>query len=307
MTSTRSINSAIGLVVLSTLAFAAMDAGGKHLSGLIAAVVIIWVRFTVQSILMALWILRTRGFGGFRTRHPRLQALRGTLQVTASLTSVIALREMPLAEFTAIIMLAPVLVTVVAGWLLKEPVGIERWGLVLMGFIGTLIVIRPGSDLFGAAALLPLLCMAVISGTFLVSGRLSTLENPFTSQFYTGFVGSMLMLPLLLPQEPAMSAALMQLGYADLALLGAIGVFGTLAHLLLIIAFGLGGTAALMPFTYAQIAFAAIVGWLMFGHIPDSWGWTGMAIIAACGIATAILNARTRRTAGPAVLGAAVD
>lgn len=307
MTSLRTFNSAVGLVIFSTFLMAAMDAGSKYMSGILAIVLITWVRFTIQGVLMALWILRMQGSQGFRVAHPRFQALRGILLVMASVTAVFAMRKMPLAEFTAIIMLSPVLVTAIAGRLLNEPIGFWRWALVVAGFIGTIMVIRPGSGLFGMTALLPLLTMVVLSGYLLVSGRLAVLENPFLTQFYTGLTGSLVLLPFVMLQMNDLSAMLARLSSIDMLVLASIGSMGTVAHLLLIVAFKRAGTAALMPFTYAQIGFAGVIGWIVFGHAPDGWGWAGMAVIAICGTTTAIINGRARKLAVPAAPGLTVS
>lgn len=283
---------AIAMILLCGVLLTMMDATTKYIGGLLSVVLVLSVRFTVQTGVMALWIFRTRGIQGFVTSHPRFQVLRGVLLLVFSMLVFFSLRHMPLAEFTAIMMLSPVLVTAILGLLMNQPVNLLRWMLLLGGFIGSLIVIRPGSGIFGAAALLPLMTMVAMTANSLLSSRLAVLDNPFATQFYTGITGCLLMLPLAVLQADVFAAALWVLTPLQLALLILIGLLSTFAHLLMVMAFKHAPAATLMPFTYAQIGFAAILGWMVFHHVPDFWTWVGMLTIAACGSATAWLNMR---------------
>jgi drug/metabolite transporter (DMT)-like permease len=289
MKSSRSAT-AILLIVFSALLFATMDASTKYVGAFIPFALVVWVRFTIQAGLMALWLSRKRGARGFVTAHPRFQLLRGALLVSVSALAFFALRKMPLAEFTAIMMLSPILVTAVSGWLMREAVGGLRWALVCGGFAGTLMVIRPGSGVFGAAAWLPLLTMIGVCAYSLITSRLAVTENPYTTQFYTGATGCLALLPLVLLQADMLPGIVQGVTLTHLLLLAAIGVLGSVGHLMLVMAFGRAGAASLMPFTYTQIGFAALLGWLVFRQAPDLLAWSGMAMIAVCGAATALLN-----------------
>jgi len=287
-------SSAIVMIVASTLLFSSMDAATKYLGGFLSVVLVVWARYTLQAGIMAAVVFRVRGAGGFRSAHPRFQILRGVLLATISVLAFYSMRQMPLAEFTAIIMLSPVLITACSGWLMKESIGPLRWLLVWGGFLGTVIVIRPGSGLFGWIVLIPLAAMIVSSAYSLITSRLALLENPYTTQFYSGAVGSVLLLPLMLLERAELLAFFSSADLVKAGLLLLIGGLGTVGHLLLIMAFSQAGTASLMPFTYAQIGFAALMSWLFFSHTPDVWAWTGMAMIAASGGATAWLNIRRK-------------
>lgn len=282
------------MIVASTFLFSSMDAATKYLGGYMSVVLVVWSRYTLQAGIMAAVVLRVRGMAGFRTAHPRFQTLRGLLLATISVLAFYSMRQMPLAEFTAIIMLSPVLITACSGWLMKENIGRMRWLLVWSGFLGTVIVIRPGSGLFGWVVIIPLVAMVVSSAYSLITGRLAVLENPYTTQFYSGLVGSVILLPLMLLERAELLTFFANADLAKASLLLLIGVLGTVGHLLLIMAFSKAGTASLMPFTYAQIGFAALMSWLFFRHAPDVWAWTGMAMIAASGGATAWLNIRRK-------------
>lgn len=290
--SNKNASSAIVMIVASTFLFSSMDAATKYLGGFLSVVLVLWSRYTLQAGIMAAVVLSVRGPGGFRTAHPRFQILRGVLLSTISVLAFYSMRQMPLAEFTAIIMLSPVLITACSGWTTKERIGRMRWLLVWGGFLGTVIVIRPGSGLFGWVVVIPLVAMVVSSGYSLITSRLAVLENPFTTQFYSGIVGSLILFPLVLLERTELLSFIASGNLRNAGLLLLIGVLGTIGHLLLIMAFSRAGTSSLMPFTYAQIGFAALMSWLFFSHSPDFWAWTGMAMIAASGGATAWLNIR---------------
>jgi drug/metabolite transporter (DMT)-like permease len=301
--------SAVAMILLATLLFAAMDASVKKVGAFLPLVLVLWSRYAVQAVVMTTWIWRTMGRRGFRAAHPRFQVARGALLLVVSALAFASIQVMPLAEFTAIVMLWPVLATAVAGWFFGERVSRWRWVLVWGGFIGTLIVIRPGSGLFGWGALLPIVTMLVATGYNLLTSRLAVLDDPFTTQFYAGVTGTLLLAPCVLLQAGASAGLVRDTAPAHLALLLAIGAMGTIGHLLLVLAFKRAGTATLMPFTYAQIGFAALMGWLLFDAAPDAWAWTGMAIITACGALSAWINVREAQRAGvpPAVLEPAGD
>lgn len=289
-----SAGAAISLIILSALMFSIMDAATKYLSGFLSVVVVLWTRYTIQAAVMAAWVWKTRGAHGFRTTYPRFQALRAMLLMSCGAFAFFGLKHMPLAEFTAIIMLAPVLVTAAASWISRQPVGPMRWALVWGAFVGTLVVIRPGSGLFGAAAVMPVMAMLMGAGYSLATSRLALLDNPQTTQFYTGIIGSLALLPPLFLQGSGSVDAMHGLDWLHLALLLLVGILSTLGHLFVVMAFKRAGAALLMPFSYAQIAFAAIMSWLLFRHAPDAWAWMGMTMIAVCGGATAWLNMRKR-------------
>jgi drug/metabolite transporter (DMT)-like permease len=257
------------------------------------------VRYGLQALLMGLWLganhLRGRG-AGFRSAHPRFQALRGVLLLATSAFGFLALQRMPVAEFTAIVMLTPVLVTLLAAWLLHERVTALRWALVAGAFAGTLLVVRPGGALFGWAALLPLASSACYAVFQLLTRKLAALEHPLTTHFYTGLVGTALIAPPALLGPVDVAGALLGATAPTWAALAVVGICGTLGHLLLIVALGQAPASTLMPFMYLQIAMATTLGWLVFGDLPDAWGWLGMAVIALCGATSAWLNLRA---AGP--------
>ena len=284
----------IVLILLMAACFATMDTAVKYVGAVLPILIVLLARYGVQAASMGVWLAgsQLRGGAGFRSAHPRFQAVRGALLLTSSTFGFLGLRYLPVAEFTAINMLTPVMVTLLAATLLREHVSRLRWALVVGGFAGALIVIRPGSGLFGWAVLLPLAGSVAYASFQVLTRKLSALESPYTTHFYTGLTGTLVVVALLLASDVPLRATLQDATGLQIGLLLAIGTLGTLGHLMLVLAFGLAPTATLMPFMYVQIAFAAAVGWLVFRHAPDGWGWVGMAVVAVCGAASAWLNVR---------------
>jgi drug/metabolite transporter (DMT)-like permease len=281
----------IVLIVSSAACFGTMDTTLRYLGAFIGIALMLWLRFAMHALAMTAWIAASPD-KTFRTANPRFQFFRGSLLLFSSAMAFNALRHMPVAEFTAIVMITPLLITLLARVWLKERVSALRWVLVAGGLAGTLIIIRPGSGLFGWAVLLPL--AAALSNAFfqLLTSRLAPHENPFTTNFYTGLTGMLLATPLLIASSQDISDTLSAAPPLHLGLLLMIGVLGTGGHLLLIMALGKAPTATLMPFLYTQIAVAAFLGWLALGAVPDGWSWIGMAVIAVCGAVSAWLNMR---------------
>ncbi|WP_397536102.1 DMT family transporter [Roseateles sp.] len=302
----------IALILLMACCFASMDSSIRYLGGFLPVLIILWARYSFQALTMAVWLglqsLRGRP-AQFRAAHPRFQLARGLLLLATSAMSFYGVQYMPVAEFTAINMLTPVLVTLLAALLLHESVSRLRWALVIGGFAGALIVIRPGSGLFGWAVLFPLAGALTYASFQILTAKLAALESPYTTHFYTGLTGALLLSALLALLPLDLIGTLRTASAGQLGLLALIGLLGTLGHLLLILALGMAPTGTLMPFVYAQIGVAAFIGWLAFDHLPDGWAWVGMAVVSACGAAAAWLNVRRaqREAASPVALDTIAD
>ena len=291
----------IVLILLMAACFAVSDTTIKYLGAFLPVLLLLWSRYAFQALAMALWLAWRAGGRGFRSDHPRFQCVRGGLLLATSAIAFYGLQHMPVAEFTALGMLTPVVVTLLAAAFLHEKVSAARWALVWGGFAGALIVIRPGAGLFGGEATFPLL-LALCYGAFQVlTSKLAALEAPMTTHFYTGFIGAAALTPLLLLHAGDLLGALQRASAPQLAGVLLIGAMGTVGHLFLILAFGRAPAATLMPFTYSQIAFALATSWVVFRHVPDGWAWLGMAVITACGAASAWLNVRRSQRPDSAV------
>jgi drug/metabolite transporter (DMT)-like permease len=278
------------LFALTALAcFATLDTSAKVVSLTLPVLLGLWFRYIFQAVLTTAVMLPQRGRSIFHTRHFGLHVLRGALLATTSLLTFLSVAYMPVGEFTAIAMIAPLVVTLLAATLLGEHVSRLRWVLVAGGFVGTLVIIRPGGDLFGWHVLLPLAQVATHSTFQILTGRMVKTEDSVTMHFYTGWVGALLA-SLALPFIWVTPQTLHE--WTALSLMG---LMGTIGHFVLIMAYRRAPAATLMPLMYVQIAFAMFAGWLVFGHIADGWSLLGMILIAGCGAASAWLAVRENR------------
>jgi drug/metabolite transporter (DMT)-like permease len=299
----------VALVVAAATCFAVMDTTVRYIGAFFSVALVLWMRYALHAMAMTVWIALSRD-RGFRTANPLFQIARGSLLAFSSAMAFAALRRMPVAEFTAIVMLTPLAATLLARVWLKERVSPLRWTLVAGGFIGALIVVRPGSgaeSAIGWAALLPL-AAAVSNAAFqILTSRYAPNEDPFTTNFYTGATGMAIATPILLASVADPIDTLMAAPAIQVAALCTVALLGTTGHLLLIMALGRAPASTLMPFQYVQIAVAALAGWLAFNVVPDGWGWLGMAVIAACGAASAWLNVREAARRDRPVTAVAAD
>jgi drug/metabolite transporter (DMT)-like permease len=281
----------MALALTALACFATLDTTTKYVTSNLGVSVLmaLWVRYVFQAIVTASIMLPLRGRALLRTAHPKYQALRGVLLLLTSLFAFLCLKLMPVGEFTAIVMITPLVITLLAATTLGERVSPLRWALVSGGFAGTLIIIRPGSEVFSWTMLLPLALVVTNAWFQVLTSRLARTEDPMTMHFYTGWVGALLSslaMPFVwvLPEHTAQWAYLLLMG-----------LLGTVGHFLLILAYRRTPATTITPLLYSQIGFALFGGWLVFSHVPDHWSLIGMAMIAGCGAAAAWLAVRESR------------
>ncbi len=284
----------VSLIVLMGLSFAVLDTSVRWIGALVPVLVVLAWRYATQALVMAVWLLLDRR-RGLRPRRWGFQVLRGALLLSTSALSFFGLQLMPVAEFTAINMLTPVLVTLLAAWLLKERVSPLRWALVALAFTGAVVVIRPGAGVFGWEVLYPLACACTYAAFQVLTSRLAGHEDPLVTHFWTGAVGTAIVLPVLWLSPVDAVAALSRADALTWAVMVMAGLAGTAGHLMLILALGMAPASTLMPFVYTQVASATLAGWIVFGRLPDGYGWLGMALIVVAGATTAWLNLRGQK------------
>lgn len=270
--------SAVLLIVCATACFTSVDVSVKHLSQRYPVPLIVWARWGVQA-LFVLAVVGPKMRGSMlRTRRLPLHLLRAVLLIASSLCFFSALRYLPLADSTALNYTAPIMVTLMAGWFLGERLTRPRWAFVIAGFVGMLLIVRPGNTLLGPAALLAL-AAAALYAVFQVITRVLAREPLMVLLAYPSLVGALL-LSLGAPFVPSEAAY----PTSDLAAFIGIGVVGSVGHLLFIKAFQRASASAIAPFTYTQLVWSTLAGWLVFGTLPDGWTATGIVVIAGSGI-----------------------
>jgi drug/metabolite transporter (DMT)-like permease len=292
--STRDIESerilaGIVLVIAACACFAALDASTKLATAAVPILMAVWARFAFQAVALSLVLLPRQGTVLLRTAHPKYQLLRGALMFASTSLGFLSLRYLPLAEFTSIVLIVPLVITLLAATTLKEQVSPLRWALVVGGFAGTLVILRPGGQALSWAVLLPLGLVVTNAWFQLLTSKLARTENPLTIHFYTSWV-AVLMGSFALP---FVWAALP--GWQWWGLLCLMGLLGTVGHFLLILGYQRAPASTLTPYFYTHIAFAILAGWLVFSQLPDYGSLVGIAMIAVCGAAGAWLTVRERR------------
>ena len=280
----------IALTLGAVALFAVLDTTTKLVLTTVPMMMALWFRYFFQAVATTVIMVPQRGWSIWRTTRPSLQLLRGLLLVSSSLAAFEALKHIQVAEFTAIVSLSPLVITLLAALLFGERVATLRWLLVLGGFSGAMIIIRPGTDAFSTALLLPLLVLLANSCFQLLTSRMVRTEDPMTMHLYTGWVGTV-------AASLALPWAWAQLSGYEWILMMIMGLSAAAGHFMLILAYGRTPVAVMAPYLYAQIAFAVIGGWLVFSHTPDGWSLLGMCVIAACGASGAWLTLRQTRIA----------
>lgn len=274
------------LTCAAVFAFASLDSLSKYLTGFTSVLMILWVRYLAQSLLLIAWQLPRHGLRIFKVNCPGLQVARGLSLLAIGMFFLFALRYLPIGEATAVHFLTPLLVVLLAIPMLGERASLAEWLLVAVGFAGVLIIVRPGGGLLTPAMLLPV-CSASCYAIFqLLTRRIGTRDSAATTNLATGLVGAVI-LTLLLPFYWSGLPAWPQL--LGMFSLGVIAVSG---HMLLTVAFQHCSPVLLAPFSYLQIFFAVLYGFLIFDHAPDGGALLGMGVIALSGLGSAWLQAR---------------
>lgn len=280
---------ALPLFLAAGIMLSSLDTTAKYLVFDHSVFLVVWARYVGQMVIVTPFARHRAGRDFWRTRHLRMQLLRSTCLVAATACFFTGLRYLPLAEASAITFLAPVLIVILAQPLLGERPTRVRWLAVAMGFAGVLVLLRPGSVAFQPASILLLGC-ALFNGLYYVLTRKVTGDSVHTTLFYSalvGAVGSTLALPLASDSAPLT-------GFAAL-LLVLMGVLAGTGHWLMTRAYLIAPASLLTPFTYVQMVWATLFGYLVFAQIPDRWSFVGMAIIVASGVMLALVERRRAR------------
>lgn len=273
------------LILASGLLLATNDGLSKYMTQLYPVIMIVWVRYLAQTVLMVALFTPRMGRRVFITQRPWPQLFRGVSLIGISLLFISGLRYIPLAEATAVIFLSPLMVTL-ASALLGEHVNRSQWAAVVFSLLGVLLIVRPGSALFTPAILFPFGAALSFTVYQLLTRRLAGTEHPVTSNFLGSLVGTAVLSVLVIFNWRTP-------GLTDAVLMAALGVLTTFGHLLLTSAYRYASAATLAPFTYGQIGFAGLVGFIAFDQAPDLIAILGICVIIASGLGIAYIQRRS--------------
>jgi drug/metabolite transporter (DMT)-like permease len=268
----------IALMCGAVACFALLDTTAKYLNLYMSALQVAWARYTGAFLFPFIVSNPWTRPGLTRTNRPVLQLARSVLLLGSTLCNFAALRYLQLDEAIALIFSTPFFVAALSGPMLGEWVRWRRWSAIAVGFLGVVVVARPGAASFHPAALLSLsaaLCYALYSIATRILARTDSNE---TTLFYSNVVGALALLPVVplvwtTPSDPLV-----------IALMVVTGVIGSFGHYLLIAAHRLAPAAVLSPFIYSEIVLVTALGFLVFGDVPNRFTLTGAAIVVASGL-----------------------
>lgn len=269
---------AILSIIFSVLCFSVLNAISKTLSQTFPVVEVIWGRYIFAFIFMLVLFLPQSGMALFRWHNVPSQIVRGLLLFFSSFLYFHGIVYLPLATAASISLTSPLVVTALSSKFLGEPVGPRRWAACAVGFIGALIVVRPGHAHFEWHSLLIVASTLCSSLYQLFSRRYGQTERPDASATMATIVGTVVAMPLL-PFEWVTPT----LGWHWLLFVG-MGVMAGVGHYFLTIAYSQAPAAVVAPFNYMQLLGAALLGYLVFQDVPDFWTWVGAGVIVCSGL-----------------------
>lgn len=265
------------LVILAGMCFALLDANAKWLGQTYPVTQVVWMRYTIGTVIAVLYAARALRWAMFATHHPWLQASRGLLLLVCTATNFVALNYLPLALVLSVIFTAPLMTCALSVPLLGEKVGWRRWTAIGVGFLGILVIVRPG---FGEVhwAIFSALASAFFGALYnIVTRQVAKRDDTRVSLVWVSLGGALIATPGLAVDWVT------PVGW-DWAFFVGLGASGALGHFLLIGAFKHAPASTLAPFSYVQIVWSTLMGYLVFASLPDLWTFLGAAIIIASGV-----------------------
>lgn len=269
-------NSGVFWMVTTMLFFVSMDTCAKYLVGLYPTTQVVWGRYFFQVVILLI-ILAPRLGTIIQTKSICFQLVRSIFLLSATICFFTGLNSLQVAEASAIMFTTPLMITAMAPIILKEKVGIRRWASVFFGFIGAIIIIRPGQNAMGLGAFWILAAAASYACYQLSTRLISKQDSILTTLFYSALLGAFIM-SILVPFKFNNPTTL------DWLIFILAGLFGTLGHFCMIKAFTQVEASKVAPYSYTSLVWATLIGYLMFDTLPDFWTFVGAGIILTTGL-----------------------
>ena len=270
----------IALILASTVFLGTSDVTSKYLSATLPSIEIAWIRFLVFALIMVPAMVPGSPIYALPTSRLNLQMMRGAALLGSSLLFITGLRFLPIAEASATSFVAPLFVTALSIVFLGESVGLRRWVATAVGLVGVLIILRPGSSAFHPAAIFPLVSAFAWALTLVMTRMLSGKERAVTTMTYSALSGVVILSALV----PLVWVAPT---WHDLFFGILIGVASSAGQWIVVLAFRYANASVLAPFSYTQLVWVSLLGFFVFGEVPDVWTVTGAAFVVASGLYTA--------------------
>ena len=271
----------ISLMIAAMVVNASKDGIAKLLALSYTPMTILLIQFTATSLILAPLVMKKHGMGAIIPNRIVAQILRSIFVTVGVGLYYWAINYIQIADATAMVFVAPLIVTALSPWVFGEPLGLRRTIAVIIGFIGVLVILRPTMDGDRTGYFIALASGVFLAGFYMANRKLADTTPILASTFYTSFIGMILLLPLLSLYwiTPKLDDIILFVGFTS---------FATTGQILMVAAFSFAAANVIAPFVYTQIIWATTVGYFLFGAFPDKWGWVGIAIVATAGIYIAI-------------------
>ena len=254
-----------------------MDAIAKYLSYSIPVLQVTWFRFFFSTLITLLFIFFFSRNSLVSSKNLKSQIIRGLLLLTSSVLFFYSISIISLAKALTLAFVAPLIVTAFSPIFLGERVGFRRWSAVIIGFIGSLVVIRPGFVEINLASIAALGTGVMYGFYLIITRKLSTSDSPLLTLLLTGVVGSIII-------SFVMPFVWVKPNFNQWSIMAAIGIFACLGHFFLILSLKYADASKLAPFSYFEIITNIIIGYYFFSDFPDNWTFLGLFIIVLSGI-----------------------
>ncbi|WNV12500.1 DMT family transporter [Tardiphaga sp. 709] len=269
------------MIICSTAFLASSDAMAKYLSRTgMPSVEIAWIRFLVFVVILLPIVLAPASGNPMRSTRPLLQVFRGLGLLCSSIFFIMALGYLPIAEATATGFISPLFVTGLSVLFLGEKVGLRRWTATIAGLLGVLIIVRPGTAAFQPGTIFPIISALGWATALVLTRKISGADRAITTMAFSAITG-FLLLSVIVPFYWIVPS------WTQIALGVGIGVAATVGHWIVVLAFRYADASVLAPFSYVQLVWVTLIGFFLFGEVPDAVAFAGAAIIIASGVYTA--------------------
>lgn len=244
------------------------------------SVEIAWIRFLVFVVILLPIVLAPASGNPMRSTRPLLQVFRGLGLLCSSIFFIMALGYLPIAEATATGFISPLFVTGLSVLFLGEKVGLRRWTAIIAGLLGVLIIVRPGTAAFQPGTIFPIISALGWATALVLTRKISGADRAITTMAFSAITG-FLVLSVIVPFYWIVPS------WTQIALGVGIGVAATVGHWIVVLAFRYADASVLAPFSYVQLVWVTLIGFFLFGEVPDAVTFAGAAIIIASGVYTA--------------------
>lgn len=287
-----SVGRGILFAIAAAAGFVAMDSLAKYLGPVIPVDQLVWGRYTFHLLILIALIPILGPTPIVRTREPGFQLLRGAILLGGTTSTYIAVQYLPLTMVYSIAFTAPLLVTILSIPLLGERVGPRRWMAVAVGFLGALVVVRPGSGELNIGVLFACGMALAFALYQILTRRSASVDGPLVGLFYAALLGAVLL-------TLAAPFGWIEIGATGWGFLVLLGVLGALSHFVFIMALHSAPASVVSPFSYTQIVWAVLIGFFVFGDIPDVWTLIGTSLVVGAGLYVFLRERRLGREPPP--------